>query len=81
MNFHVLLPALDARLNGALSRAHSKIKAAEVVAEQVRAEAREKSSPCRNERLASEILKTTSPTRDDMCRKRTARSPASHCQI
>jgi hypothetical protein len=56
MDFNLLPPALDARLNGALSRARSKIQAAEVVAKQVRAEAREKASLCGDERLGSEIL-------------------------
>jgi len=55
MNFHLLPPVLDARLNGALSRARGKIRAAEVVAEQVRADAREKASRC-DERLGLEIL-------------------------
>jgi len=55
MNFSLLPPVLDARLNGALSRARGRILAAEVVAEQVRAEAREKASRC-DERLGLEIL-------------------------
>ena len=55
MNFSLLPPVLYARLNGALSRARGRIRAAEVVAEQVKAEAREKASRC-DERLGLEIL-------------------------
>src|SRR6266446_4363162 len=55
MNFSLLPPVLYARLNGALSRARGRIRAAEVVAEQVRADAREKASRC-DERLGLEIL-------------------------
>ena len=56
MNFHLLPPVLDARLNGALSRARSKIQAAEVVAKQVRVDAMEKAWPCRDKPVGSEIL-------------------------
>jgi hypothetical protein len=56
MDFNLLPPGLDARLNSALSCATGRIKRAVIVAEQVRTDARERASRCRDERLGSEIL-------------------------
>jgi len=56
MDFNLLPRALDARLDGALSRARSKIKAAAVIAKQVRADASEEAAQCRDDRDGLAIL-------------------------